>query len=130
MLKKEMDIVVFSEDKSEKYCIELKYPSNGQYPEQMFAICKDVRFLEQLIEHGFTGGYSLNLVDDKLFYNDYGKEEGIYEMFRRNKRIEGTVIKPTGDRDISYKFNNSYDIKWNEVDEKRKYFVIEVSNDK
>lgn len=127
MLKKEMDIVVFNEDKSEKYCIELKYPSNGQFPEQMFAICKDVRFLEQLIDSGFICCYSVNLVEDRVFYNEYGNETGIYEMFRKNKKIEGLVVKPTGSKDMSYKFKNSYDIKWNGIDEKRKYFIVETA---
>src|SRR5260370_41252409 len=35
--KKEIDLSVFSADRSElKYAIELKYQRNGQYPEQMF----------------------------------------------------------------------------------------------
>ena len=32
--KKEMDIVIFKSDMSERYAIELKYPKNGQNPEQ------------------------------------------------------------------------------------------------
>jgi len=40
-IKKEMDIVVFSLDKKEKQCIELKFPIQGQYPEQMFSACKE-----------------------------------------------------------------------------------------
>src|SRR5437879_3556551 len=36
--KREIDLTVFSTDRSElKYAIELKYPRNGQYPEQMFS---------------------------------------------------------------------------------------------
>ena len=57
-LKKEMDIVVFSPDKKERHCIELKFPTNGQYPEQMFNACKDVSFLEQLTKAGFNRLYS------------------------------------------------------------------------
>lgn len=45
--KKEIDIVIFKDDFSEKYAIELKYPKNGQYPEQMFSFIKDIKFMEQ-----------------------------------------------------------------------------------
>lgn len=126
MLKKEMDIVIFNKDKSEKYCIELKYPTNGQYPEQMFSICKDIRFLEQLIDAGFSRCYSVNFVTDKVFYNEYKNEAGIYEIFRKNKRIEGVIAKPTGNKDIKYEFKGSYDIKWNEIDTVKKFFIVEV----
>ncbi|WML29353.1 hypothetical protein RCG24_15465 [Neobacillus sp. OS1-32] len=37
-LKKEMDIVVFNPATEEKHCSEIKYPTNGQYPEQMFCL--------------------------------------------------------------------------------------------
>lgn len=47
-IKKEMDIVIFNHDKSEKYYIELKYLINGQIPKQTFKICKDLKFLEQI----------------------------------------------------------------------------------
>lgn len=40
-IKYEMDIVIYNE--SEKYAIELKYPQNGQYPEQMFSCVKDIK---------------------------------------------------------------------------------------
>ena len=50
-IKHEMDIVIYNE--SEKYAIELKYPQNGQYPEQMFSCVKDIKFMEELRERGF-----------------------------------------------------------------------------
>jgi len=36
--KKEIDIIICNEDKTEKYAIELKYPHNGQYPELKVAL--------------------------------------------------------------------------------------------
>lgn len=42
--KHEIDIVVYND--KEKYAIELKYPVNGQYPEQMYSFVKDVLFTE------------------------------------------------------------------------------------
>jgi hypothetical protein len=46
----------------------LKFPRNGQYPEQMLNACKDVAFLEQLVERGFDGGLFVMAADDRLFY--------------------------------------------------------------
>ena len=46
-VKHEIDIVVFND--KEKYAIELKYPQNGQYPEQMFSFVKDIKFMEMLV---------------------------------------------------------------------------------
>ncbi len=28
--------------------LELKYPRNGQHPEQMFSFCKEIAFVEEL----------------------------------------------------------------------------------
>lgn len=39
-IKKEIDISIFNEDKSERYALELKHPLNGQYPEQMYSFVK------------------------------------------------------------------------------------------
>lgn len=47
-IKKEIDITIFNQDKSEKYAIELKCPLNGQYPEQMYSFVKDIKFMEEL----------------------------------------------------------------------------------
>jgi hypothetical protein len=47
--KREIDISVFLQDMNDfAYAIELKYPRNGQYPEQMFSFCKAVAFAEEL----------------------------------------------------------------------------------
>ncbi|MFL0270112.1 hypothetical protein [Candidatus Clostridium radicumherbarum] len=124
-LKKEMDIVLFNVDKTEKYCIELKYPTNGQVPEQMFLMCKDIRFLEQLRQNGFTQCYSVNVVQDSAFYSGI-KNEGIYSKFRDEKRLHGTIEKPTGKKDESFKLSYEYDIEWKDVQDKQKYFLIIV----
>ena len=66
-IKHEIDIVVFND--SERYAIELKYPLNGQYPEQMFAFIKDIKFMEELKQAGFSDTYCLTLVQDKKFFS-------------------------------------------------------------
>ena len=124
-LKKEMDIVIFNEDKIEKYCIELKYPTNGQVPEQMFSMCKDIKFLEQLKENGFTKCYSLNLVEESAFY-DSNKSEGIYSKFRDEKILYGVIEKPTGKKDERFQLTYEYTIDWRNIKEKKKYFLVIV----
>lgn len=124
-LKKEMDIVVFEPNKNEKYCIELKFPTGGQYPEQMFSACKDIKFLEQLMISGFKTSYFMMFAYDPLFYVDKG-ESGIYLKFRKEKVIENKIRKPTGRKDKVLSFNGSYRIKWEVIRNNLKYFIVKV----
>ena len=124
-LKKEMDIVVFDSATKKKHCIEIKYPTNGQYPEQMFSMCKDIKLLEELVDAGFSDSYCLVVVNDPLFYSNKG-EEGIYRLFRKEERLKGTIQKPTGKKDITYHLNHEYKIEWNDISESEKYFIATV----
>lgn len=65
-VKKEIDIVI-ENDSQERYAIELKFPRNGQYPEQMYSFIKDIRFMEQVESAGFTKTFCICMVDDKNF---------------------------------------------------------------
>ena len=49
--KKEMDIVIYKDcnENSEKYAIELKYPTNGAYPRRMFQCIEDIKFMEPVM---------------------------------------------------------------------------------
>jgi hypothetical protein len=68
-IKKEIDIAVFSPDRSIlRYAIELKYPRNGQYPEQMYNFCRDIVFIEQLRQAGFQRTFLVIFADDPRFY--------------------------------------------------------------
>ena len=125
-LKKEIDIVAYSGDKkSLDFTIELKYPRNGQYPEQMFSFCKDIAFLEQLKESGFAGAALVILAEDRPFYS--GSGEGIYGFFRSEKPLKGRIQKPTGKRDAEVFIKGSYVVKWKPITEKLKYALVEVS---
>jgi hypothetical protein len=95
-LKKEMDVVIFSSDKSEKHCIELKFPTNGQHPEQMFSACKDIRFLEELVAYDFGESFFVMFADDPLFYSSRGLETGIYKSFRESRILNGEIQEPPG----------------------------------
>ncbi|RDE70780.1 hypothetical protein [Aggregatibacter segnis] len=115
-VKREIDICIYNEE--EKYAIELKFPTNGQVPEQMYAFIKDIKFMEQVKESGFTGAFSVCLVNNSEFYSLKSKNDDIYSYFRiedaelpSSKEIE----KPTGKRDQRIKLKKSYRIKWNEL---------------
>ncbi len=123
-IKKEMDIVIFSQDYKEKYAIELKYPKNGQYPEQMFSFIKDIKFMEQLKELGFNRTYVMTVVDDHNFYSgQYG--DNIYKFFRGNETIHGIISKPTGSKDEKIEINGEYIIYWSGIDN-YKYYLVEI----
>jgi hypothetical protein len=126
LLKKEIDIAVFGPDQTHKAAIELKFPRNGQYPEQMFSACKDVAFLEQLVERGFESGLFVMAADDKLFYQgaDAG---GVYSCFRSGKPICGLIRKPTGAKNESFTMRGSYILTWHKLpDLELRYACISV----
>ena len=124
--KKEIDIAVFKDAKTKRSCvIELKFPRNGQVPETMYSFCKDISFLEQLVNAGFDSGYFVALADDKNFYSG-NKVDGIYGLFGDEQVITGTIVKPTGDKDTSVTINNTYIAKWFSVTEKIKCCIIEI----
>lgn len=133
-VKHEIDIVIYNEQKTEKYAIELKFPLNGQYPEEMYSFIKDIKFMEQLKAHGFDATYTLTMVNDHNFYegktydNSGNPRQGIYSCFRNKKKIEGKILKPTGNSDNSKSItlNRSHQIEWQENPNKVKYYIVEI----
>lgn len=125
LIKKEIDIVIYKKDMSEKYAIELKYPRNGQYPEQMYSFVKDIIFMEQLKTEGFDATFSMVLVDDKLFYEGKISSE-IYDCFRGEKVISGIYHKPTGKQKEIVEVQGSYLVEWKNFDRNKKYYIIET----
>jgi hypothetical protein len=143
-IKHEMDIVIYKdkETNTEKYAIELKYPLNGQYPEQMFSFIKDIKFMEEIMKNGakvgFKTTYCLTLVKDKNFYS--GKKlNDIYAYFRGENPIpvQGKIQKPTGNNEerITINKNRKYAIHWlpchkegegDEETKNRKYYIVKI----
>lgn len=121
-VKHEIDIVIYND--SERYAIELKYPLNGQYPEQMFSFVKDIKFMEEMKEAGFNAAYCLTLVEDKNFYSGQ-KQDGIYAFFRGGESVHGLICKPTGEKDEQITVNGSYDICW-KVFGTRNVYLVEI----
>lgn len=133
-VKKEIDIVAYKKGENEleadkgkneleakKIAIELKFPRNGQYPEQMFSFIKDIKFMEQVknavCKKGeFTETYVLTLVDNKNFYLSKRGKNKIYSYFRKNgvDIPKGEIEKPTGNKEECKKIelNNQYKSTW------------------
>ena len=127
-IKKEIDIVIYKPDFSEKYAIELKYPKNGQYPETMFSFIKDISFMEQVKSYlGFTNTYVLTIVTDKKFYEGSYPSD-IYKFFRGKKTIPiaDKIQKPTGQKNEVISIKNSYLIDWKNTEVKFKYYTLEI----
>lgn len=120
-VKHEIDIVIYNE--LEKHAIELKYPLNGQYPEQMFSFVKDIKFMEELKAAGFDSTYCITLVEDKNFYSGK-RQDGIYAFFRNSNYIHGEVVKPTGKKDEKLIIERTYRICWL-GNESVKYYIVQ-----
>ena len=124
-VKREIDVVVSSPALDNIRAVEIKYPRQGQYPEQMFKACQDVQLLEQLVMSGFGRSYFLMLADDPLFYS--GESTGrVYEIFRREHVIQGPIDKPTGASDKVVVLRGKYPFSWETVAGPVKYFLIGV----
>lgn len=124
--KKEIDIAVTDKTSGQPVCaLELKYPRNGQVPESMFSFCKDIAFLEQLVQCGFKAGYFLAVADDPLFYS--GREDGIYGLFRTGHAISGTIRKPTGAKDHEVNICGSYKATWVPISGATKFCLVEIA---
>ena len=126
-IKKEIDISIFNEDKSEQYAIELKHPLNGQYPEQMYSFVKDIKFMEELKDRGFNKTAAVTLVSDRPFYEGRSNQ-GIYKYFREECAVYGQIFKPTGPSKgkefIALK--GRYEFFWQPICDNSMYYVIEI----
>lgn len=125
--KREIDIAIFEPDKKTLHCaIELKFPRNGQYPEQMFSFCKDIQFAEELVHLGFRTAALIAFADDACFYS--GKNDGIYSFFRGREVLTGQILKPTGAKDDQVTLRGHYSVAWRPVAGSLKYFLVEVQS--
>lgn len=123
--KKEIDISIICENKKPDTAIELKYPRNKQYPEQMYSFCKDIAFVEKLHCKGFREAFAIILVDDKLFYSGPTKKR-IYTYFRDSANLTGKIQKPTGNIAEEIRICGNYNIDWQSVGDKLKYALVHV----
>ena len=122
--KREIDIAVTGLARERLSALELKYPRNGQVPESMFSFCKDIAFLEQLVEAGFQSAYFLAVAEHRHFYA--GRDTGIYGLFRAGLPITGTITKPTGAKDAAVTIIGSYTAEWVPVAGDTKFCLVKV----
>lgn len=130
--KKEIDISIIEENGQPDTAIELKFPRNGQVPEQMYSFCKDIAFTEQLRSAGFREAFAIILVEDELFYSGREKD-GIYSFFRRKAYLKGKIKGPTKMRgpagtkkDRQIFISKCHKIDWQTVRGKIKYALVHV----
>ena len=123
-VKKEIDIVVYSDKNAPDIAVELKYPRNGQHPVQMLKFCQDVQFAEELKAAKFKETYAVIFTEDHLFYS--GKSHGIYAYFRGGKPLSGAIAKQTEPNEgkIEARIAGSYSITWHPVKHEMKYTFI------
>lgn len=112
--KKEIDIAIYTPDRSRRLAVELKCPRNGQYPEQMLEACRDVAFLERLVAGGFEAGMFVILSSDALFWSG-SLRDGIYRYFRAGVPIHGAIRKPTGAGSDEILLEGTYQVEWADV---------------
>jgi hypothetical protein len=131
-VKKEIDLCVYSADGLRLVrTIELKFPRNGQVPEQMFKFCQDIRFAEELKRAGFERTYFVVFADDPLFYGAGTRRDGIFAYFRNGQELSGSVNKPTkatNGMPPEITLDGSYQIRWFAVSGSLKYAVVEATN--
>lgn len=131
--KSEIDLVAEKDDK--RYAIELKYPKNGQYPEEMYQFIRDIAFAQQLVSNSANGKrvfektYCLTLVDDEKFHSAMSTKSrkllsgSIYAHFRHSQNKvpytlkQGTYNKPTGkaSKTVSCKTRQDVSYIWENV---------------
>ena len=123
--KSVIDLTLFSSGNDRLDCaIELKFPTNGQYPEQMYSFCEDIRLLEQLKGAGFRRAYFFAMARDHLFWE--GRlQDGIYRYFRGNSLLGGSITKPTGNSSEPIPLAGSYKFGWR-VSANLRYAIVEI----
>ena len=134
--KKEIDIEYYNNDDKHS-CIELKYiRDKGSYNIGMFRFYEDIKFVEELIESGkFENGYCVLFTSINKLYtppnrilNPKNKENlKLYESFRIDKQLGGTVSIKTGSLDKSISIKGKYNLNWFDFDNEIKSCVIRIN---
>ena len=134
--KKEIDIEYYKNDDKHS-CIELKYiRDEGSYNIGMFSFYEDIKFVEELIESGkFENGYCVLFTSINKLYtspnrilNPKNKENlKLYESFRIDKQLGGTVSIKTGSLDKSISIKGKYNLNWFDFDNEIKSCVIRIN---
>lgn len=130
-LKKEIDLFL-SYKEYFKSAIEIKFilTKNARTPEAMFDFCKDISFLESLLNQGFSRNYFFAVVESNSNFLQGRVEDGIYKHFREDKILNGIIEKPTGSKKEEIEIKGTYSIEWKHINEKWSYIVIKIFQNK
>lgn len=149
-IKKEMDIAIFKnfEKKSEKYAIELKFPTNRTPDTRMPHFLEDIQFMETVKELGFKT-YCLTLVPnnrngdafripkepkEKKDSSKETKQKDFFEFFTEKpgcgpKPIKDYLIVKKNKKGVitgEYKIAGNYQIEWKQKTNYCFYYLLPI----
>ncbi len=128
--KREMDIYIYEKDGSERYCIELKYPTKRAFPRRMYQTFEDVNFIENLKFKAKFNGVALLFMTPLEGFLEGRDNAGIYKYFREEKCIRQPDYNALQDflkNKRKYKplnIQGQYRFGWANFRDKYHYFVI------
>ena len=120
LVKSFIDIAVFGDEMDTLHAVEVIYIKDEPQVEKMFEICTGLRFMEQIVEHGWQACYVLLVADIPKRENNQD-----HYLFRGETIIEGMMQKPKETQTV-LELKGSYTIDWIEVDDDIHYAVIPV----
>lgn len=130
-LSHRLDIYIKTEDNKE-YAIELKFPTNGQVPIQMYKFIKDIETMEELKnQYNYDNTFALLLTNDKKILtknNSQLSTKGIYKYFRTDTSLD-TKIEPISipvgkDKDNdNINLRNRYSIEFQKLNNENSNFA-------
>ena len=84
------------------------------------------KFLEQLKESGFTNNFFLALTPQSQFWSNYSRKDTIYEKFRKEKELYGTIKNQIGDNKEEVTLKGRHKINWLTINDSTRYFVMRI----
>lgn len=116
--KKEIDLII--EDKKKIIPIEIKFlRDKGSFNIGLFEFCKDINFIESLIENNFKTGYAILFTNLEEIFNHTKKSNPkhieniyLYDSFRVQKKISGNYQIKTGNLHKNIIIKSTYKIEW------------------
>jgi hypothetical protein len=118
LVKPFIDIAIFDDDMDTFHAVEVVYIKDEPQVEKMFEICRDLRFMEQMVKRGWQECYVLLVADIPKQQNDQ-----LHYLFRGETILEGMMQKPQETQTV-IQLDGSYTIEWIEVDDHMHYATI------
>lgn len=119
LVKPFLDIVVFDDDMEVKHAIEVVYIKDEPQLEKMFEVCTGLRFMEQIVGHGWHDCFLLLVADIPQI-----EKQGTHYIFKGETTLDGMVQHPHGDQVIE--LDGSYILEWIKVDDQIHYAIVPI----